>query len=449
MTSKSLKLPYTPRNWQLEVAKAAKRFTVLVCHRRGGKTVFNIMQNIGRILSCKKQRPQGAYIAPNYGMAKRIAWDYYKEFLEPMRKLDLVTFNETALRIDFKNGAKIFLLGAEDPDSIRGMYLDDVVLDEYADMPADFFEKVIRPLLSDRKGSCTITGTPKGREHFFEMYQRGSDESNVDWTSFLYTWKQTGAVDREEIEAAKRDMSEEAFAQEYECSFEAAIIGAYFGKNIAKLRTSGRICDKSDHDPRYPVVSSWDIGFDGTVIWHCQKIDGSIRIIDCDIFVNKDIPQISQVMLNKPYTYECQLLPFDAGSRHVTDRSKTTKGMLQNMGLKCKIVPRIKRDDGIHAARNLIDRAMFSPKCDEPKKSGRQKISAVDSLSLYRAEWDLTSEVQKPIPVHDKHSHVADSFRTLAVGLKDYDMSTVNALHRRRNVKPTELVQNKWNPFRR
>ncbi len=445
----SYTLPYDPRDWQRTAIKQLNRFSVLVLHRRAGKTVFDVMQSIIAVLSCPLKRPQAAYIAPTYSMAKKIAWDYYKEFLEPLRLKRLVSFNESALRVDFKNGGKIYLLGSEEPDAIRGMYMDHVVLDEYQMMPADFFEKVIRPLLSDRKGGAILTGTPSGKNHFHEAYSRGLDEDVKDWSSIKMGWSDTNVLDPEEVEAAKSDMSEEAFAQEYECSFDAAIKGAYFSKNIIRAKIEGRVKD-IQHDPSYPVVTGWDIGFDGTVVWHCQKISGELRIIDCDIFEDKDIPYVVRKLLNKPYTYQYQILPHDAVKRMITDKRKTAKGQIESLGLKCKVAPRLPLQDGIHATRNLIDRVTFSTRCEKKLKLGRTRTNPLDLLSLYRAEYDETKGVANTVPVHDRSSHVADALRTLATGVKNsslFDKQVVNApvSHGKRN---PVLVNNKWNPFK-
>jgi len=443
----SLTIPYEPRGWQKEVSKEMNRFTVLVLHRRAGKTVFDVIQSIGAVLSCTRNRPQAAYIAPNYGMAKKIAWDYYKEFLAPLVKKNLVTFNETALRIDFKTGAKIYLLGAEDPDTIRGMYMDHVVLDEYQMMPSDFFEKVIRPLLSDRQGKAIITGTPSGKNHFHEMYERAITGESPEWTGHLKKWDMTNVLPLSEIQSAQRDMSEEAFLQEYECSFEAAIRGAFFGKNIGKLRLSGRLIEKH-YDPSYPVITGWDIGFDGTVIWYAQKIGDQIYIIDCDIFEDKDIPHVVNKVMNKPYTYQCQILPHDAVKRMIVDKRKTAKGQIESLGLKCKVAPKLSLDDGIHATRNLIDRAIFSTQCDRKVKVGRTKISPLDSLSLYRAEFDETRGVQNTTPVHDRNSHVADALRSLAVGIRNMqDVGRTNVAMNRPGRKVPQVINNTWDPF--
>lgn len=443
-------IPYTPREWQTLASQNMNRFTVLVVHRRAGKTVFDVVQSIGYALSCPKPRAQCAYIAPFREQAKKVAWDEYKEKLENLRRKNLVEFNESELKITFKNGAKIYLMGAENPEAIRGMYFDHVVLDEYKDMPSDFFEKVIGPTLSDRKGLAIITGTPSGRDHFYDMYQRGLDPDFPDWSSLKLAYYDTNAVDADEIEAARRRSSEEAFAQEYECSFESALVGAYFGKNISRLRAEGRVRNDIQHDPLYPVIASWDIGFDGTVVWYAQKVGEQVRIIDCDMFHNKDIPHVVNKVLNKPYTYVMQLLPHDAKQR-LGDKTKTKKRMIENLGLKCKVLDKASRDVGIHAARNLIDRCVFSDKCDKKQTVGRFKLSPVDSLSLYRSEYNETNGVTKPTPVHDVHSHTADSFRYMAMGLKDNlggDMVTAHRYNRPGCTNP-ELLVNKWNPYRR
>lgn len=443
-----MKLPFKPRRWQTEAIKLVNRFTVLVLHRRAGKTVFDVMQSIVAVLDNPLPRPQAAYIAPTYSMAKKIAWDYYKEFLEPLRLKRLVTFNESSLRIDFKNGAKIYLLGAEEPDAIRGMYMDHVVLDEYQMMPADFFEKVIRPLLSDRKGKAILTGTPSGKNHFHEAYQRGLDDSVEDWSSVLMKWSDTEVLDEVEIRAAQNDMSEEAFLQEYECSFDAAIKGAFFGNNIGRLKSEGRIKDFK-YDPSYPVVTGWDIGFDGTVIWYAQKIADELRIIDCDIFEDKDIPFVVNKIIQKPYTYQYQILPHDAVKRMITDKRKTAKGQIESLGLKCKVAPRLPLQDGIHATRNLIDRAIFSTECERRIKLGRTKTNALDLLTLYRAEFDETKGVANTVPVHDRSSHVADALRTLATGIKNSSAFESRVVTNSRQQSNQPLVINKWNPFRK
>lgn len=446
----SIKLPYKPREWQLEAQKQLNRFTVLVLHRRAGKTVFDVMQSIIAVLSCKLARPQAAFIAPTYSQAKKVAWDYYKEYLEPLRLKGLVTFNESSLRIDFKNGGKIYLLGSEEPDAIRGMYMDHVVLDEYQMMPADFFEKVIRPLLSDREGKAILTGTPSGRNHFYTAYSRAMEEDNKDWSGVLKTWDDTQVLRYEEIEAAKRDMSEEAFQQEYECSFDASVKGSFFGRNLTRMRMENRLI-KVNHDPASPVVTGWDIGFDGTAIWYVQKQGGRFVLIDLDYYENEDLTYGANLVLNKPYTYAYQILPHDGNDRNIMDKKRTPKGQLENLGLKCKIAGKVGLMSAINSGRMLLDKCCMSQDVAEKKlKLGSSKIAAIDALALYEANEDAKQGILKTTEKHNRYSHIGSALRTLAEGLKENILNSSSNFTVLDNKKrPTVLVQNKWNPFKK
>lgn len=445
-----IKLPYKPRGWQLEAQNNLSRFTVLVLHRRAGKTVFDVMQSIIAVLTCPLQRPQAAFIAPTYSQAKKVAWDYYKEYLEPMRLKGLVTFNESSLRIDFRNGGKIYLLGSEEPDAIRGMYMDHVVLDEYQMMPADFFEKVIRPLLSDRKGRAILTGTPSGRNHFYSAYSRGKDDEVEDWTGILRTWKDTQVLDPEEIEAAKRDMSDEAFQQEYECSFDAAVKGSFFGRNLTRMRMEDRILEVL-HDPASPVVTGWDIGFDGTAIWYLQKQNGRFVIIDLDYYENEDLTFGANLVMNKPYVYAYQILPHDGNDRNIMDKKRTPKGQLESLGLKCKIAKKVGLMSAINSGRMLLDKCCMSKSVAEKKlKLGSSKIAVIDALALYEANEDAKEGVLKATEKHNRYSHIGSALRTLAEGLKENILnadSNINILTPR--TRPKVLVNATWDPFKR
>ena len=379
-----LKIPYEPREWQLEASKKLNRFTVLVMHRRAGKTVFDVIQSINAILNCNRKRPQAAYVAPTYAQAKKIAWAYYKEFLEPFYKgmaEPLVTFNESELRIDFFNGGKIWLLGSENPDSIRGMYLDHVVLDEYPMMPSDFWSKVIRPCLMDRKGSAIITGTPKGKNIFFESYNKGLDENKKSWSSILKTVNDTRLLPQEELDSYLEEEGEEAYEQEMMCSFEAAIKGAYFGKQIQRLKNQDRIVNR-EYDPAYPVVAGLDLGLDGIGIWYLQKISGQPIIIDFDYYEDKDIPYVSNKMLGKEYVYAYIILPHDGSNRNVVNKRKTPKGLFKQHGFKVKIAERLPLLQAITSGRNLLDQCQITKRCsDKMFKMGKSKIAPLDALS--------------------------------------------------------------------
>lgn len=445
-----MKIDYAPRKWQLEATTSLTRFTVLVLHRRAGKTVFDVIQSIGQVLSCKEKNPRGAYFGPTRAQTKDTAWDYYKMYLKPLAQKGFVVFNETDLSIKFKNGARINLYSYENLDNIRGLYLDHVVLDEFQLAPLETFDKIIRPMLSDRKGKAIITGTPAGKNQLYDFYKRGEDDEYEEWTGILKTWEDTDSLDRAEVLQIKKETSEEAFDQEYNCSFMAAIRGSYFGKNMSRLKSSGRVRDIL-HDPAYPVVTGWDIGLDGMVIWYMQKIGGQLRVIDIDYFEDKDLPYCANKVLNKPYVYECQYIPHDGKKRTVLDKKKTAKGLLENLGLKVRVVKRGSFDDGIHATRTFIDSAIFSDKCDKAIRMGRTKISPLDSLSLYRAKVDDDAGVMQKNAKHDRHSHIADGLRTLATAIKrgmseSQDFNNMRKAHRPGNMQQ-QVVNNSWDPF--
>ena len=399
-------LPYAPRPWQIEEHNSIARFTVLVVHRRAGKTFFAVNELIKRVFDPSKKRVQVAYIAPTYRQAKQVSWEIFKQMVAPIPGIKI---NESELRIDFPNGGRILVLGAENPDSLRGLYLDYAVLDEVADMPANLWNTILRPALADRQGGALFIGTPKGKNFFHDLYVRGKSED--EWKSTLLTWKETHALPEQEVMSMKKELTEEEFEQELECSFTAAIRGAYFGKQMANAENQGRI-KKVRYNPDYPVMAAWDIGFDGTSVWYAQFILDEINIIDFDHFEEEDVPHCAGVVLNKPYVFSSQLLPHDAAKRSNLDKKKTVKSQIEKLGLKCRLVPRADINAGINESRRLISRACFDiDLC----------AYGLESLRQYRAEYDEAKGVFQTTPKHDKHSHPADAFRTLAMGYKESD----------------------------
>lgn len=447
---KEILIPYTPRGWQKEAEKILNRFTVLVMHRRAGKTVFDVNMLIKKVLSCKKPHPQVAYIAPTREQAKKIAWESasgFKTFLANFNSF--INYNEAELRIDLPNGGKIYLLGSENKDSIRGMYFDFVVLDEYQDMPDDYLDKVVAPTLMDRQGSCIITGTPKGKNRLFEAYKMALSKDHPDWSGFLRTVQDTDILNVEDLEAAKA-RGEEAYEQEYNCSFDAAIRGAFFGKQIEKLIYQKRIIDK-EYDPGYPVVAAMDIGFDGTGIWYLQKIGDQPLVIDFDYMENKDIPQIANLMMGKDYVYTYIILPHDGTKRSITDKTKTAVGQFKKLGFKVVVAMKLPLVDAISAGRNLLDRVQFTKRCFELNfKFGKGKTTPLDALSLYRAEYNEEEGVQRTAEKHDRASHIGSAWRTLAVGLKltgSMDGFDIQNIHTPMRPKKPAKAKTTWSKF--
>ena len=176
------------------------RFRVVVAGRRFGKTFLSTYELLKHALQSKSQNCW--YVAPTYKAAKEIAWNM---LVDAIPDGYMTKKNETALSIDLRNGSSIALKGAEKPDNLRGRALDFCVLDEFADMRPEAWHEVLRPSLSDRRGSALFIGTPKGRNHFYDLWTRGVD-GQESWEAFQYTTIDGGNVDPDEIKAAKNDL---------------------------------------------------------------------------------------------------------------------------------------------------------------------------------------------------------------------------------------------------
>lgn len=414
MTTLEVSTGYRPRPQQAALHRRLKRFSVLVCHRRFGKTVLSVNELIDQALRCQRERPRYAYIAPLYKQAKAVAWDYVKHFT---RAIPGVTANEGELRVDLPNGARIQLYGADNYDALRGIYLDGAVLDEPAQIAPKAWSEVIRPALADRKGFALFIGTPKGRNAFCELYEGARDGFlnddgqrviDPEWTSAMYRASETGLLSEKELASARAQMSDEEYAQEFECSFDAAIAGAYYGKLIAALERDERI-GAAPWSPQLPVVTAWDLGIDdATAIWFCQAAGAELRIIDYYEASGVGLEHYAKVLKEKPYVYGEHLLPHDVQVSEL-GTGKSRYATLAALGIKGRVVPVSPVEDGINAVRNLLPRCFF-----DKTKTAR----GVEALRQYRRDWDESLGTFRARPRHDWASHAADAFRYLALGLR-------------------------------
>lgn len=399
-------LDYAPRRQFLGFHNRTSRFACIVAHRRAGKTVACINELIKAASDCDKPEGRFAYIAPLFNQAKDVAWTYLKRYAAPLLTAPP---NETELRVDVisrtKSGSRIRLYGADNPDRLRGIYLDGVVLDEYADMDPTIWGEVLRPLLTDRQGWATFIGTPKGRNQFHEIYERA--RSDPDWSAITLKASQTGLVSMGELEAARKDMTLEQYQQEFECSFEAAILGAYFGKEIAQAEAEGRVT-RVPHDPGHSVQTWWDLGYDdSTAIWFVQYIGRELRVIDYYEASGEALPHYVKHLDGKPYRYGDHVLPHDVEA-HELGTGRTRRETLASLGLRnIRVTPAQDIMDGINAARLLIPRCWFDA---ENCRRG------LEALRQYRADWDEKNKILRNKPLHNWASHGADAFRTGAIG---------------------------------
>jgi hypothetical protein len=216
-------IPYSPRYPQTEIHQTleANRFTVLVAHRRMGKTVCVINHLIKQALTQGKKDGSYGYVAPLRTQAKAIAWSYLKHFTEPLAEYGRVV-NESELYVRLPGGATVRLFGADNPDSLRGLYFDGVVLDEVAQMKGEVWGEIIQPALADRQGFAVFIGTPKGINLFSELYYKAVSGSAPGWHGTMYRATETGVLAEEELERLRAEMSPNAWRQEMLCDFSAA-----------------------------------------------------------------------------------------------------------------------------------------------------------------------------------------------------------------------------------
>ena len=396
-------IPYKPRPLQKEIHKNLTRFSVLVCHRRFGKTVLTVNELIKKCLQCKLPRPRYYYIAPTYSMAKRIAWDYLKYYTSVLPKME---YHETELRADLPNGGRIQLLGCERPQTLKGLYMDGVVLDEVAQMPPKMWTEVIRPALSDRKGFMVAIGTPQGHNSFFELYNHGLQDEN--WYAQSFKASETKIVDEEELEEAKKMMPPEIYEAEYECSFESSAIGSIYSQSLSKADKEGRIT-KVPYDSTIKVDTYWDLGMrDKTAIWFVQQKGSAIHLIDYFEDSGESLEYYASILDERGYVYDTHYLPHDANVREI-GTGKSRLEIAQSLGLVTSIVPKMSIEDGINATRMTLSRCWF----DYEKTN-----DGLDALRQYR--WAVTDKGEtKNRPLHDWTSHAADSFRYVCTGLQE------------------------------
>jgi hypothetical protein len=401
-----IELEYKPRAVFEDFHDRQQRWAVIVAHRRCGKTVSCINDLIYKAIIEGKEDGRYAYVAPYYSQAKNIAWDYLLRFSQPV----LAKANQSELWVELINGARIRLFGADNPDALRGLYLDGIVLDEYADMRPRIWGEIIRPLLADRIGWAVFIGTPKGHNGFWEVYNNALNDPK--WYAKTLRASQTGLLAQEELDDAAKMMSQDQYLQEFECDFESAIIGAYYGKEMRQLTDLGRVT-KVEYDPMYRVNTSWDLGYsDDTSIWWWQVVRGELRFLDYHGSNGQPVSFYTGLIQSKQsefgYEYGIHYLPHDARAKTLASGGKS---IIEQLSAKIplesmKIVPNLSLQDGIQASRMALMRSWFdAERCND----------GIESLRQYQREYDDDRKVFRDKPRHDWTSHAADAYRMAAV----------------------------------
>lgn len=417
---------FKPRWYQLPPMKAieleGKKRAVCIMPRRSGKDImaFNLC-----IRACIRRICVIYYIFPTYSQGKKVIWDSITNSGE--RILDYIpselieSKNSQEMKIRFRNGSLLQIVGSDNYDSLMGTNPQGVVFSEYALQDPRAYQ-YIRPILAANDGWALFISTPRGKNHLWELYQIAINSK--DWYSSKLSVDDTKHIPIKEIDRERAEglMSEDLIQQEYYCSFEMGVEGAYYAKYLDKMRVSGRI-GQVPWENGFKVHTAWDIGVrDSTTIIFFQQIGQTIRIIDCYENSKEGLEHYVSVINSKPYAYGRHIAPHDIRVRE-WGSGITRWEKARQLGITFVLSNDVPIPDGIEAVRSSFAKTWI----DETKCT-----ALIRSLENYRQEYDAKRKIYKAQPLHDYSSHFADAMRYLAVSLpKVKDGLSAEALEQR------------------
>lgn len=398
---------YKPRPYQLPLLEAIDsgiNRAVAVWHRRAGKdkTLVNLI-----VKKALERKGAYYYFFPTYAQGKKILWDGMDRDGFPFRshipKEIVKSEHSTELKVVLKNGSIIQIIGSDNIDSVVGTNPVGCIFSEYALQNPKGWD-FVRPILAENEGWAVFNYTPRGKNHGYDLYVMA--QRNPDWFCQVLTVDDTKAISKEFIHAEREaGMSDDLIEQEFYCSFDAAIQGAYYSKQINQARKDKRICN-IPYDQLLKVNTVWDLGIgDATSIWFYQQTGLEIRLIDYYEASGEGLSHYKQVLNDRGYVYGEHYAPHDIQVRELgTGRSRLE--VAETLGINFEVVPNLPIDDGIEAARSIFSRCWFDEeKCQQ----------GVDALASYHKDYDDKRREYKIKPVHDWSSHAADAFRYLAI----------------------------------
>ena len=404
---------FKPRDYQLNALHAIEnkgyKKSILVWPRRSGKDIvaFNLA-----LRSCLRQKQTIFMVYPTYSMARKIIYEALD--ISGNRIIDyyipdelVLSKNSTHLKITFKNGSQLQLVGADNPDRLVGVNIHAAIFSEFALLDSPLVYQLIKPILLASDGWCLFISTPRGRNHFYDLYQIAKMHPE-EWFSELLTVKDTQHISEEDIQKDidQNVMTEKLSQQEYYCSFEGVYSGSFFGIAMEKLHSEGRITDLYA-DSSLLVNTAWDIGVrDATSIIFYQVIHNKIYILDYYENSGQGLEHYVNVLKQKNYNYGYHVAPHDIQVKEFGS-GLTRLEQAANFGINFTTAPHLSIMDGIESSRSLLSRTLINKSC-------KQLIS---SLENYRAEFDEKRQVFKDKPLHDKNSHACDAFRYMAISL--------------------------------
>jgi phage terminase large subunit len=402
---------FLPRPYQSPIIDAIEnrgyKRVLAILPRRAGKdlTAFNLC-----IRECIRKPCVIYYVFPTYSQAKKVIWDSITNTGE--RILDYVpdalvdSMNSQEMKIRFKNGSLLQLVGSDNYDSLMGTNPQGVVFSEYALQDPRAYQ-YIRPILTANFGWAVFISTPRGKNHLWELYQIAI--TNPDWFTLKLTVEDTKHIPLSEIdkERAEGIMSEDLIQQEYYTSFTMGVEGAFYSKYIDKMKIEARI-SRVPWNSGYKVHTAWDLGVaDSTAIIMFQLIGQSVNIIDCYENNKEGLEHYIKHLESKPYQYGKHIAPHDIEVKEFgTGMTRLEKA--RQLGIKFIVAPKLSISDGIEAVRTTFSKMWIDD---------TYCIKLIKSLENYRQEYDVKNKIYKSNPLHNWTSHMADAMRYLAVSL--------------------------------
>lgn len=403
--ARNVRIKLIPRDWAVPYLKRTNDRACLVVHRRGGKSFACLQDIIARAHNYQRRGMESAplrygYFAPTQAQAKKIAWNYLKNFTQ---KIPGVQKNEAELWIKFQNGAEIGLYSGENYERARGLYFDGVVMDEYADIPPDAWESVIEPCLIDYNGWATFIGTPKGKNAFWRTYQHSLKDP--EWFSLCLKASESGVIPKDVLKKLEATRDPKVFAREFECDFSADIPGAIYAAEMEESLKAGRVLDFNPS--KSGVWTTWDLGSpENTAVIYWQ-VEGPRRsVIDTDLGLNVTLEERVAHMQAKGLNYAGHLLPHDSAAKQpngLTFAEEARKAGLQN-------VQTIPRTSDVQIRINATKKGFSNIWFNEGKT---QHLRDALSQYHYKESTDGTGWITNKIH-HGWESHPSDAFGMLA-----------------------------------
>lgn len=402
---------FQPREYQLPIIDALEnkqyKRVLAILPRRAGKDVtgFNLM-----LRAALKKIGVYYYIFPTYSQARKVIWDSItntgERFLDYIPKEILANANSSEMKIKLTNGSLIQLVGSDNYDSLLGTNPRGVIFSEYALQDPRAYQ-FLRPILLANDGWALFLSTPRGKNHLWELYQIA--QNSKDWFAYRLTVAETGHIPLWEIEKERAEglMSDDLIMQEYYCSFDMGVEGAYYAKYIDRMRLKNQI-GQVPWEPSFKVNTSWDIGVrDSCVILFYQCVGTTIRIFDYYEKNKEGLEHYVNVISNKPYIYNKHIGPHDLRVQEFGS-GITRIEKARQLGLRFTVADDISIVDGIEAVRSSLSKIWIDETSCKP---------LIKALENYRQEYDSKKKVYKPYPLHDINSHAADAMRYLCISL--------------------------------